>query len=277
MTLWKYSKRDAVPFSVTLVQMSLNIWIAATWNERTVLQLSFLWPVSLLLFWYNPVVATHNFLHTPWFTHEFLNRFYPAVNSINLGLPQVLYRFHHLSHHRYENDRRGADGLTRDPSSTYAYGKGEKHENAITYAALGLFRRGTAAAYREVKRRGKLAQFWLELVACFLGLAGYLFLSWRYVMLFLVPTFYLGWFLAHLENYYEHFAATPEDRSANSVSYYGRIYNGLFCNEGFHQEHHLRPQLHWTRRPEVRQKLPHAGRLISKFPPLLGFLDGRPG
>jgi len=277
MTLWKHSRWDAVPFSITAVQMSLNICVAATWNEPTLLQLCLLWPVSLLMFWYNPIVATHNFLHTHWFKHNVLNRIYSALNSINLGLPQILYRFHHLSHHRYENDRRGADGLTRDPSSTFAYGKDGKHENAIAYATLGLFRRGTTAAYHEVKRSGKVAQFWFEMVVCLLGLAGYLILSWRYVVFFFVPIFYLGWFLAHLENYYEHFGATPEDRSANSASYYGRTYNILFCNEGYHQEHHLKPQMHWTRRAEVRQKLPHTGRVVSKFPPLFGFLDDRPG
>jgi fatty acid desaturase len=111
--------------------------------------------------------------------------------------------------------------------------------------------------------------------ACGLGLAGYAVLSWQYVLWFFLPTFYLGWCLAHLENYYEHFGASSETRSANSVSYYGRLYNLLFCNEGYHQEHHLRPQWHWTRRPELRAEFPEGGRLVSKFPPLLAFLDRR--
>ena len=90
-----------------------------------------------------------------------------------------------------------------------------------------------------------------------------------------MPIFYSGWFLAHVENYYEHFGASPENRLANSVSYYGPIYNFLFCNEGYHQEHHLRPQMHWTSRPKVRQQLISTKKVVSKFPPLLGFLDRR--
>jgi fatty acid desaturase len=277
MRIWKYSSRDGVPLVVTAAQLSLNIWLAATWSERTVPQLLFLWPISLMMFWYNPIVATHNFLHTPWFVSETANRVYAALNSINLGLPQILYRFHHMNHHRYENDRCGEAGRTRDYSSTYAYGKNGEHENIATYCALGLFRRGTAEAYREAMRKGYWKQFRFELAVSVFGLAGYLILSWHYVVFFHLPTFYVGWCLAQLENYHEHFGASPENREANSVSYYGQLYNVLFCNEGYHQEHHLRPQLHWTRRPQVRQTLGGTARVISGFPPLLGFLDRRRG
>ncbi len=273
MRIWKYSRLDAFPLVVTAIQMSLNIWLATTWDERTVSQLLLLWPAALFLFWYNSIVATHNFLHTPWFVHPLANSVYAAINSINLGLPQILYRFHHLNHHRYENDRPGEDGRTRDRSSTYTYGRDGNHENVIAYCTLGLFRRGTTEAYREVTRKGHWKQLCFELVVCLLGLAAYLLLSWRYFVFFFLPIFYFGWFLAQMENYYEHFGASPENRSANSVSYYGCIYNLLFCNEGYHQEHHLRPQLHWTRRPGVRQELVGNDRVIARFPPPLGFLN----
>jgi len=275
MAIWKHSRRDAFPLLVTLVQLSLNIWIAATWGDRTIFQLVLLWPAALFLFWYNTGVATHNFLHTPWFAAGCANRTYGAINSVNLGLPQILYRYHHLNHHRYENDRPGPDGRTQDHSSTFAFGKTGGHEAALSYCARGLFRGGTFAAYREAIRKGDGGQLWLEVAVCGLGLAGYAFLSWQYLGGFFLPTFYFGWCLAHLENYYEHFGAFPEARSANSVSHYGRLYNLLFCNEGYHQEHHLRPQWHWTRRPKLRGELPEGGRVASRFPPLLAFLDRR--
>jgi fatty acid desaturase len=83
-----------------------------------------------------------------------------------------------------------------------------------------------------------------------------------------------------MENYYEHFGATPENSFANSVSHYGRIYNLVFFNEGYHQEHHLRPQAHWTKRPHVHEEFKEAlrqsDRHVSAFPPLLGFLERRP-
>ena len=75
-------------------------------------------------------------------------------------------------------------------------------------------------------------------------------IDWRWMLVAYVPTFYCGWFLALLENYYEHHhASNHRSRLADSVSYYGRWYNILMFNEGYHQEHHLKPHLHWTRRP----------------------------
>jgi fatty acid desaturase len=82
-----------------------------------------------------------------------------------------------------------------------------------------------------------------------------------------------------MENYYEHVGADAQSRFSNSVSYYGRLYNLLLCNEGYHQEHHLRPQAHWTQRPTIRTELAASldgsGRTIAALPPLLGFLESR--
>ena len=275
MTIWKYSRRDAVLLLVTTAQMALNIWLAVTWDERPLLQLFLLWPVAVLLFWYNGTVATHNFLHTPWFKHDLLNTIYAALNSINVGVPLTLCRFHHLNHHSYGNDRKGEDGCTKDHSSTYAFGKDGRHESVLTYCALGLFRGGIGEAYGAVRRSSRWNALCRELVVCALGLAAYTLLSWRYVLFFYLPMFYVGSFLGIMNNYYQHFGAEPQQHSANSVSYYGRLYNSLLCNEGYHQEHHLNPRLHWTRRPEVRQALGSAQRPVSNLPPLLRLLDGR--
>lgn len=279
MTFWKHSRRDMIPACVTLTQLILNFWLAATWSDRSLLEVLLLGPVGVMMFWYNVAVATHNFLHTPWSPNKTMNRIYGALNSINLGLPQTLYRFHHFNHHRYENDRRGTDGLTCDHSSTFAYGVNGRHEHVIAYCSLGLFRRGTAAAILKARQTGKMGVVWFETLTVAAALVAFLSASWKFTIFFYLPVFYFGWCLAHLENYYEHYGASPEIRCANSVSYYGRLYNMLFCNEGYHQEHHLQPQVHWTSRPQVREKLQMcqdaANCIASAFPPLLGFLDSR--
>jgi len=279
MTFWQHSPLDMIPVAVTLTQLVLNFWLAATWSDRSLTEVLLLAPLCVMLLWYNVAVAIHNFIHTPWFTTKTANRVYGALNSINLGLPQILYRIHHFNHHRYENDRRGAGGLTRDYSSTFAHGRNGRQEHVITYCALGLFRHGTAAAIRKAGQTGIMSDVWFESIAVMAALTAFLSASWKFTIFFYLPVFYFGWCLAHLENYYEHYGASPEIRYANSVSYYGELYNRLFCNEGYHQEHHLRPQVHWTCRPEIREKLRKrkdtANRVVSAFPPLLGFLDSR--
>ena len=277
MKIWRYSPRDSLLILIALAQLAgMTAW--AVRFETLPLSVNVgLFLAMSYLFYYNPIVVTHNFLHTPFFRRKWLNRAFPVLNSANLFLPQVLYKYHHLTHHQYANDP-VRNGTTLDPSSTFRYGKDGEQEGFVSYSALGLFRDGTSAAYREAIKHGQRSQFWMELAAVVVTAVLWLAIDWRWFLLAFVPTFYAGWFLALLENYYEHHRATdPDSRLADSVSYYGRWYNLMMFNEGYHQEHHLKPHLHWTRRPQVhaewKGKFKDAGAYEARKPPLLGFLD----
>ncbi len=69
------------------------------------------------------------------------------------------------------------------------------------------------------------------------------FFVWTYL-----PGYLAGLGLCALHGYYEHARGT--------TSHYGRLYNLLFFNDGYHAEHHARPGLHWTRLPEYRETAP---------------------
>jgi hypothetical protein len=57
-----------------------------------------------------------------------------------------------------------------------------------------------------------------------------------------LPGYIVGLGLCALHGYYEHASGT--------TSHYGKLYNLLFFNDGYHVEHHANPGLHWTRLPE---------------------------
>jgi len=73
-----------------------------------------------------------------------------------------------------------------------------------------------------------------------------------------IPTWYLGYAAAYAENYFEHYGAQPGNRLTDSVSSYSGWYNWIWFNNGYHQEHHWRPQVHWTQVPHLTPKLPGA-------------------
>ena len=75
-----------------------------------------------------------------------------------------------------------------------------------------------------------------------------------------VPAILVGMGLGVLHGHFEHAPAVR--------SYYGRVYNRLLFNDGFHVEHHERPGSHWASLPA------HGGRgEASPFPPLVRWLE----
>lgn len=71
-----------------------------------------------------------------------------------------------------------------------------------------------------------------------------------------------GLALCWLHGFYEHARGT--------ISHHGRLYNGLFLNDGYHVEHHARPGAHWTDLPHAEPAGPWQ---TSRWPPVLRWLD----
>ena len=98
---------------------------------------------------------------------------------------------------------------------------------------------------------GLVAGLWLALGASTPGFFAFVYL----------PGYLLGLGLCALQGHYEHARGT--------TSHYGRLYNVLFLNDGYHVEHHARPGAPWWELPgrtgdEVRG---------SRWPPVLRWLD----
>ncbi len=76
-----------------------------------------------------------------------------------------------------------------------------------------------------------------------------------------LPGWVLGLGLCYLQGHYEHARGT--------TSHYGRIYNFLFFNDGYHVEHHHNPASPWV---DLKQSVvPDVRR--SRWPPVLRWLD----
>lgn len=279
-----------------------NMYFAWTWDEASLVRQCIVFALVVLATVYNIIVVSHVFTHRPWFRSEVLNSMASALNSVNAGQSVMAYRLLHVcNHHRYNNDRQGPDGKTRDLSSTFRGGRNGRHESLLTYALWGalvsvgaqaraLLRisHGWRVGKRENVLRGlvspntvrgacELRQIRLDRAAHAVGLAGLTFLSWRWTLTCLIPAVIVAFALVNVQNYFEHYSADPENRYANAVSHYGRLYNLLTFNDGFHQEHHVRPSAHWSELPGIRPELADApgaaARVVSPVPAILGLAD----
>ena len=301
MRIFKHSPLDAwlVAYSVAhgaaLLGFAL-IWDSSAPGARLAMAVGL-----AALTTYNIIIVSHLFTHKPWFEARAANAAVSILNSITIGQSVQAYRLSHVrNHHRYNNDRAGADGETKDTSSTFSGGRDGEHLPAWRYAFIGaaqtLFgatvelirldrlwglgpneaglRENLAAA--DPARRRELRQLRLDRIARAGAMVGLLLISWPFVLFCLFPALYAAFALVNVQNYFEHFGARPEERRADSVSHYGRLYNRLTFNDGHHQEHHLRPNAHWSRLPEVRRELScvrDGARVVSPVPAILGFLD----
>jgi fatty acid desaturase len=302
--VWRNTPKDSILAGISLTQFVVIFGLAITWDTAS-LPIRVAGGVLLSsMMAYNIIVVSHLFTHVPWFVSDRLNAVVSVVNSINIGQSVQAYQLTHVrNHHRFNNDRQGPDGSTRDTSSTYRKGKNGQHEPLLSYAlggamdsmvgrikdvilSLRLWKVGRgderllALATRRAERRVReLRQIQADRAAHCLSLVVFALLSWQWTVLCYLPAFFIALALVNVQNYYRHYGANPADRATDSVSHYNRIYNFFTFNDGYHQEHHLSPGTHWSQMPDVKERqrarLDAQPRIVSPVPALLGFLDRR--
>jgi fatty acid desaturase len=255
--IFAHSARDGLLVLIALLQVGLTgyaIWAFPVLEWPALVGLG---AALVFLTCTSYQCVAHNQIHAPFFKWKLVNRLFTVLNSFCLGMPGTLYRFHHLNHHRFNNDEIDSEtGTTRDDSSIFRHGKNGAEESLITYALFGLFRTDVVHLYREAAKK-KLGGWVLAETLFVLAAVGALFAwNWQAALTLYVPVWVLGQVGAFAENYLEHHGATPGDRKTDSVSSYAWLYNLIWFNNGYHQEHHLKPQVHWTQIKAVREELP---------------------
>lgn len=266
--LFAYSWKDG--WLVLLSVLNLALMVGGLWLFE---QAAWPWLVALgavivFLNCTNYQCVAHNFLHNPFFQSEWLNNAFSVLNSVALGLPQTLYKYHHLNHHQFNNDVPDPESkTTQDRSSTFRHGRMPgREENILSYSLLGPFRTNLHALYVTARSKNRAAIVWVESAAMLAFTVGLTIVNPWYVLLFVTPVWFLGQAAALAENYLEHHHAVPGNRLTDSVSCYNALYNWIWFNNGYHQEHHYRPTVHWTKVPELRSDmLPEKERHVVKW------------
>jgi fatty acid desaturase len=301
MKIWKHGPLDAAFVVLSLGQLGATLWLAGSWDGASVAARAGGFALLVAMMTYNIIIISHLFTHVAWFESRTLNRLASMLNSINIGQSAQAYELTHVrNHHRYNNDAAGPDGLTSDTSSTFRGGSGGDHIGLLRYAFGGALStlgdvacdlaklfgipvgRGREDRLHKLtskspdKRAREIVQLRLDRAAQLAALVVFAVISWRWTVACYLPAFYLALAMVNVQNYHEHYGAMPGNRFANSVSYYGRLYNLLTFNDGYHQEHHLQSGAHWRTMPRIREtyraQLDGVERIVSPVPAIVGFL-----
>jgi fatty acid desaturase len=254
---FRYTGYDALPALCGVGIVALIFWTFLFFSSLSWWVLA---PAFVAIAWsycWNMQCISHNFIHNPFFTDPWLNRAYSVLETLALGVPHILYHHYHMNHHFGDSDAKGPNGTTRDWSSIYRYGSNGKPEGFWRYSLISFFRVEVGPVLRTVARHGKgqLFQTAVETLALVVFWAAMAFVNWRYFAFFYLPSYYIGWVLSYMEGYLEHYGAQPGNPYANSVSSYNWLYNLLWFNNGYHQEHHWDPKVHWTKMRQLHGQI----------------------
>jgi fatty acid desaturase len=253
--LWRHSPKDIYLVMLAFLEAGTKVATIIFFDQIPVYGLV---TIGLLLTYLNCMnyeITAHSFIHNPFFRSARLNAAFGILNSIALGVPQTLYRAEHINHHQFGCDLRDpVSGETRDQSSIYRFGPGgDRPEPLWRYTLIGPLREDIRGQWRETPRRLR-RQLAIEMLAvlALLAVAGAASL---WALAFMLLMVWSGSAASHYQSWLEHAHARPGSRLTDSVSSYGRLYNWLWFNNGYHQEHHFRPSVHWTALPALRAEM----------------------
>lgn len=102
---------------------------------------------------------------------------------------------------------------------------------------------------------------WVESAAVLALMAAIAAVSPRFFLATCVPGYLAGAALCWLQGHFEH--------AGGVTSHYGRLYNLLFFNDGYHVEHHERPHVPWSDLP----RLARPGARRSGWPAVFRWID----
>lgn len=253
--IFKHSRWDAILAAQTALDVILRVILVLSFANGPTWMISAVIAILIILNAMNYECAGHYFIHSPFFRSQPMNRAYSILNSIAFGFPQTLYRTEHLCHHRYNNDYPDpVTGKAGDRSSIYQYSRTAKTpEAALKYAVMSAWRQDLPELFEHTPKRLRpllIAESLVLMIGYGLALA-----INPFACLALVLVSAAGSIISNFQNWLEHAHADPTSRMTDSVSCYGGLYNFVWFNNGFHQEHHVAPDVHWTKLPQMRQEM----------------------
>lgn len=209
----------------------------------------------------------HHHSHWSTFNNKMLNKIYEVILSAISGITHETWRHVHLTHHVHVNDR-PTNGKTKDPISVFKNGKNGEIENFWSFCfsnAIGDIRNKFSTRHKDISkylfdsRLNNIENMSWIFYFALIFLADVKFGFW------MILVYFVGHFLNYATSYGEHWGVLDRrgDTTQDSVGIYSKWYNWIGFGAGYHQEHHNKPGVHWTKLHALTPKM-HPDRRIVK-------------
>lgn len=236
---------DRLPISIILGFSALdfflyfyleNIWILVAYWLLMII------PKGVISAW------NHHHQHSHVFKKKYANRVLEFFYALHTGVTTNLWVLHHnLGHHRHFMDQEADESRWKDRN-----GKQMGMFRYTLEVALTAYPRGYQVGKKYPHLQRQFVVFGLLTLAA-VGLLTY-FNPVNALFLFILPMIgsllYTSW-----ATYGHHAGLDSEDEFASSHNITSKWFNVLTGNLGYHTAHHFKPGVHWSKVPEVHNKI----------------------
>ncbi len=239
--------------SVLLVLCALSIQLSA---------LIYKWPwytlIPILFLVRGVDLVEHNHAHLTVFRSGGLNSLLGWMCHLSNGVPLDVYRIHHVANHHRYNNRFTTSG--RDWSSIFGFRRahfpnmpiGKSYYVAsFPFIAICECSLWFLRAPKSRATRGFIVSMFVTGVTC--GLLVWLNLL-GFLIFFLIPWLVVAFGMGS-NNYDQHEGCNVTDSYDSANNYLSFFYTVLSFNVGYHLEHHLKPNLHWSLLPHFHRAI----------------------
>jgi fatty acid desaturase len=213
-----------------------NIWLLlAYW-------LLMLWPKGVICAW------NHHHQHTPTFKNALLNRVLEQIYALHTGVTSKLWVLHHvLGHHHHYLDQNQDESRWKRRS-----GKPMGRFEYTLDVALTAYYRGYKVGINH-PRPLKIFLFSTAVTVLIISI-----LTWHHplaaIFCFILPMISSLLFTAWV-TYGHHAGLDVDDVFEASYNNISPVFNLLTGNLGYHTAHHYKQGVHWSRLPELHDKI----------------------
>lgn len=226
--LWIFPLLECLFIALSLVIVESNMWLALLGILLSALLLNFSLHISF-----------HHQVHFKN-SNTILNSLVELIFSLLMGIPFKNYQMGHLSHHKYNNNLKDFTSTWKGKPD-HPIAQGIWSYSFLWFLKAKEMKGNRAMAIAEGYYSSKIkSQQKLESLGLLLLISGLFYYSF-WVGLVYIMIIYLGWAFVSLHNYGQH--PPLKYGKPKGYSYYNRLYNFLFINNGWHEEHHENPAL----------------------------------
>lgn len=192
----------------------------------------------------------HHHQHTLTFHSKFLNRILEFFYALHTGVTTNLWVLHHvLGHHRnFLDQKRDESGWQKADGQAMG-----ALEYTLNIASTAYFR-GYRVGQKFPRVQREFLLYTAITLVCLIALCWFRFVPALFV--FVLPMIISLLFTAWVTHDH-HSGLDTEDPFQASYNNTNPLFNLLTGNLGYHTAHHHRPGLHWSKLPELHERIKH--------------------